>query len=124
MGAIVKPRLKKPTLNHDDLNSYRPISNLSFISKVVERVVAARLSAHFESQDLLPSRQSAYRANYSTETAITAIYDQIVRAVDSGNMCVLVLLDLSSAFDTVDHETLLTVLHRRFGISGVALDCL
>jgi len=80
--AIVKPRLKKPTLNPDDLNSYRPISNLSFISKVVERVVAAIvLSAHFESQDLLPSRQSAYRANHSTETAITAVYDEIVRAV-------------------------------------------
>jgi len=121
--AIVKPRLKKPTLNPDDLNSYRPISNLSFISKVVERVVAAIvLSAHFESQDLLPSRQSAYRANHSTETAITAVYDEIVRAVDSGDMCAQVLLDLSSAFDTVDHETLLTVLHRRFGISGVALD--
>ena len=99
-------------------------SNLSFISKVVERVAADRLSAHFESQDLLPSRQSAYRANHSTETAITAVYDEIVGAVDSGDMCALELLDLSSAFDTVDHETLLTVslLHRRFGISGVALD--
>jgi len=97
---------------------------VSFISKVVERVVADRLSAHFESQDLLPSRQCAYRANHSTETANTAVYDEIVGAVDSGDMCALVLLDLSSAFDTVDHETLPTVslLHRRFGISGVALD--
>jgi len=120
--AIVKPRLKKPTLNPDDLSSYRPISNLSFISKVVERVIAARFSEHFESQGLLPSCQSAYRANHSTETAITAVYDEIVRAVDSGDMCALVLLDLSSAFDTVDHDTLLAVLHQRFGIGGVVLD--
>jgi len=121
--AIVKPRLKKPTLNPDDVNSYRPISNLSFISKVVERVVAARLSANFESQlRSVVKSPSSYRANHSTETAITAVYDEIVRAVDSGDMCALVLLDLSSAFDTVDHETLLTVLRRRFGISGVALD--
>ena len=119
--AIVKPRLKKPTLNPDDLNSYRPISNLSFISKVVERVVVARLNDHFVKQDLLPCRQSAYRANHSTETAIVAVYDEIVRAVDSGNMCVLVLLDLSSAFDTVDHDTLLQVLNRRFGVDGLAL---
>lgn len=120
--AIVKPRLKKSTLDPDDLNSYRPISNLSFISKVVERVVADRFTEHVESQDLLPSRQSAYRAKHSTETAIAAVYDEIVRAVDSGHMCVLVLLDLSSAFDTVDHDTLLQVLNRRFGIDGLALD--
>ena len=75
----------------------------------MQRVVAARLSAHFESQDLLPSRQSAYRANHSTETAITEVYDEIVRAVDSGDICALVVHDLSSAFDTVDHEKLLTV---------------
>jgi len=87
--AIAKPRLKKPTLNLDDLNSYRPITNLSFISIVVERVVVARLSE--------------YLANHSTETAITTVHDEIVRAVDSKDMCALVLLDLSSAFDTVDH---------------------
>ena len=57
----------------------------------------------------MPSRKSAYRANHSTETAITAVYDEIVRAVDSGDMCALVLLDLSSAFGTVDHETMLYV---------------
>jgi hypothetical protein len=116
--AIVRPRLKKPTLNPDDLNSYRPISNLSFISKVLERVVAVRFTEHFELHDLLPRCQSAYRANHSTETALVAVYDEIVRALDSGHMCVLVLLDLSSAFDTVDHETLLNILNQRFGFSG------
>jgi len=81
--AIVRPRLKKPTLNTDDLNSYRPISNLSFLSKVVERDAAVRLSAHIESQQLLPCRQSAYRAGLFTETAIIAMHDEIVFVVST-----------------------------------------
>ena len=120
--AIVKPRLKKSTLNPEDLNSYRPISNLSFASKVLERVVVAGFNQHFKSQDQLPRHQSAYRAIYSIETAITAVYDEIVRAINSGDVCVLVLFDLNSAFDTLDHDTLLAVLSRWFVLIGVALD--
>jgi hypothetical protein len=119
--AIVRPRLKKATLNPDDLNSYRPISNLSFIMKIVERVVAAKFMEHSESQHLMPSRQSAYRSDHSTETAAVSVYDAIVKALDSGEVCGLVLLDLSSAFDTVDHDTLLNVLNNRFGIDHPAL---
>lgn len=119
--AIVRPRLKKTTLNPDDVNSYRPISNLSFVSKIVERVVASRFDEHVEAQHLLPDRQSAYRATYSTETAVIAVHDAIVRAIDSGEVCALVLLDLSSAFDTVDHDTLLHIMNQRFGVDGLAL---
>ena len=68
--AIVHPLLKKPTLDVDDLSSYRPISNLSIVSKTIERVVAARLLHHADSRKLLPDRQSAYRRFRSTETAI------------------------------------------------------
>ena len=120
--AIVRPRLKKPTLDPVDLRSYRPISNLSFISKIVERAVAARFSDHVEAEHLLPSRQSAYRTNHSTETAIVAVHDELVRNIDSGKASVLVLLDLSTAFDTVDHNTLPQVLDRRFGVTGTALN--
>jgi len=120
--AVVRPRLKKPTLDPDDVNSFRPISNLSFFSKVVERVAAARLSVHIESQQLLPSRQSAYRARHSTETATISVHDEIVRTIDAGDVCAVVLLDLSAAFDTVDHSTLLSVLSRRFGVTNTALD--
>jgi len=59
-AAVVQPRLKKSTLDPDDMNSFRPISNLSFLSKLVERAAADRLRAHFDSQQLLPCRQSAY----------------------------------------------------------------
>ena len=78
---------------------------MSFISKTVEIVIAARFSDHVEAEHLLPSRQSAYRTNHSTETAIVAVHDELVRHIDSGKASVLVLLDLSAAFDTVDHNT-------------------
>jgi len=86
------------------------MSNLSFLSKVVERVAAARLSVYIESQQLLPCRQSAYRAHHSTETATISVHGEIVRTIDAGDVCAVVLLDLSAAFDTVDHSTLLSVL--------------
>ena len=102
---------EKPTLDPDDLNSYRPISNLSFPSKTIERVVAARFNEHVKTHNLLPSRQSAYRAHLSTETAVIDVRNHIVRNVDlGGHVSVLVLLHLSSAFDTVDHSILLEVL--------------
>jgi len=114
--AIVLPRLKKSTLDPDHLTSYRSISNLSFASKVVERVVASRFVRHAENNHLFPIRQSSYRRCHSTETAMLSVYNDLVRAVDSKLVTALVLLDLSSAFDTVDHSTLLTVLDRRFGV--------
>ena len=120
--AMVQPRLKKITLDPDDLNSYRPISNLTFLSKIVERVAADRLRRHIESQQLFPVRQSAYRPHYSTETAVTAVHDEIIKSIDAGNVCAIVLLDLSAAFDTVDHQILLQIMNRRFGVAGRALD--
>ena len=73
--AIVRPRLKKPTLDSDDLNSYRPISNLSFLSKTIERAVAVRFNEHVEAYNQLPSCQSAYREHHSTETAVIDIHN-------------------------------------------------
>ena len=120
--AIVSPRLKKSTLDPDHLTSYRPISNLSFTSKVVERIVASRFVRHAEDNHLFPTKQSSYRRGHSTETAMLCVYNDLVRAVDSKLVTALVLLDLSSAFDTVDHSTLLTVLDRRFGVRESAMD--
>jgi len=82
--AVVTARLKKPSLNPDDLNSYRPISNLSFLSKLIERAVASQFMAHSDSNHLLPPRQSAYRRRFSTETAVLLVYNDIIRAVDQG----------------------------------------
>jgi hypothetical protein len=119
--AVVRSSLKKPTLDPTDFASYRPISNLTFLSKTLERVVAAQFMKHADGQHLLPARQSAYRAHHSTETVIVSVHNDLVRAIDNGLVSALVLLDLSAAFDTVDHATLLDILHQRFGLDGKVL---
>ena len=120
-SALVCPRLKKSILDPDDMTSYRPISNLSFISKTLERLVAKRFIGHAEKYKLLSNRQSAYRSHHSTETAVVAVHNNLVRAIDDHNVSALVLLDLSAAFDTVDHDILLNVIVTRFGVGGDAL---
>jgi len=119
--AVVRPRLKKQNLDPDDVKSYRPVSNLSYLSKLIERSVAKRLTVHLEANKLLPPRQSAYRQFHSTETTVIGLHNDLIRAADDGCVTALVLLDLSSAFDTVDHDILVRVLHERFGIRGTAL---
>jgi cellulose biosynthesis protein BcsQ len=119
--AIITPLLKKAHLDAEVLKNYRPVSNLSFISKVIERVVADRLANHIATNGLAEPLQSAYRKNHSTETALLKVTNDILRAIDSGKCVLLVLLDLSAAFDTVDHQTLLSRLTQRFGITGTAL---
>ena len=114
--AQVLPLLKKPTLDADMASSYRPISNLSYISKVIERVVARRFNLHISNSHLLPDQQSAYRPFHSTETAVLAVHNELVRAIDKGHVSLLVLLDLSAAFDTVDHSVLLSILSSRFSV--------
>ena len=103
------------------MNSYRPISNLTFLSNTVEWVVAIRFVEHAELHGLMPHHQSAYRSFHSTETTVLAVHNSIVRTIDSGKLCALVLLDLSAAFDTVDHPIMLLVLHDRFCVKDTAL---
>jgi len=120
--AVVYPRLKKATMDADDPCSFRPISNLSFISKLVERVVTARFVLHSEKNDLFPNNQSAYRQFHSTETAVCIVHNDLVSSIDRGCVTALVMLDLSAAFDTVDHSVLMDVLANRFAVGGVVLD--
>jgi len=122
--AIVRPLLKKSSLDPNDPSSYRPISNLSFLSKIVEKVVDARLSNHTSKQNLLPLFQSAYRPFHSTETAVICVVNSMLKVMDQGHVGALMLLDLSAAFDTVDHRILNDVMRRRFGVCGSALDWL
>ena len=119
--ATVTPVLKKASLDRFQPKNYRPISNLSFLSKLLERVVASQLSEHLALHDLLPVCQSAYRPGHSTETALVKILADIATFVDSGHLAVLLLLDLSSAFDTVDHDILLCRLGSSFGLCETAL---
>ena len=120
--ALVQPLLKKPSLSTDDLNNFRPISNLNFISKILEKVVASRIQSHLSSNSLSSSFQSAYRIFHSTETTLLKIHNDLILAMDRGEVTSLILLDLSAAFDTVDHSILLTRLQNWFGLDGLSLD--
>ena len=93
------PRIKKPGLIAADVKSYRPISNLSVISKLLERVIVQQLYNYLTSSDLLPSLQSGFQAHHSAETAMLQVLSDILLAVDRGDLAALVLLDLSAAFD-------------------------
>ena len=119
--AIIRPRIKKPGLDLSDPANYRPISNLSFVSKLVERVVHRQISNHIESHNLLPPTQSGFRKYHSTETAVVKVYNDIVMALDAGFITALLLLDFSAAFDCVDHAILLQILQLQFGITSTAL---
>ena len=119
--AMILPRLKKYGLDKDSFQSYRPISNLPFISKVIEKCVADQLKKHVATNDLDEKFQSAYKNYHSTETAIVRVHNDILCALDKGKSVILLLLYLKAAFDTVNHSTLLTRLSTRFDIGGKAL---
>ena len=117
--ALVNPLIKKQTLCKHYLKNYRPISKISFLSKILEKVVANRLHEHIYNHHLSNDLHSAYKRFHSTETALLKIHNDIVDNLDK--VTPLTLLDLSAAFDTIDHSIILQRLHRYFGISGPAL---
>lgn len=121
-NAVITPLLKKPNLPPDDLKNYRPVSNLNFISKVIERVVASQFQDHTMVHNFENPFQSAYRSNHSTETALLKVKNDIHINLASGKITALVLLDLSAAFDTIDHGLLLSRLKSYFHIGGTVLN--
>ena len=120
--AHIRPRLKKTGLDSDILKNYRPVSNLTFISKVIEKVISGRLNEHLINNSLFDPLQSAYRYKHSTETALIKVQNDILSALDAGSSAILLMLDLSAAFDTIDHDILLARLCNVYGITGNALD--
>ena len=120
--ALVRPLLKKANLDPNCLRNYRPISNLPFLSKVLERIVLKQFLQHLESHSILEPFQSAYRKCHSTETAVLRVVNDLLQASDTGHVSVLSLIDLSAAFDTIDYGILINRLHTTFGCSGKVLD--
>ena len=119
--AQVTPSLKKSSLDPDTIKNYRPVSSLPFVSKIVEKVVASRLNTHMAQNSILEPSQSAYRKHHSTETAHLKVQNDILQAIDRKKCVMLLLLDLSAAFDTIDHEILLQRLRVSGGVCGTAL---
>ena len=112
--------LKKTSLPKNELKNYRPVSNLSFIFKILGKVVANRLQALLKNKDLNNQLQSAYMKHHSTESALLKVHNDIIISMDQGEVTVPTLLDLSAAFDTIDHPTLTNTLSDWYGICGQA----
>ena len=119
--AHATPLHKKPSLDRNSLKNYRPVSNLSFISKLIEKVVAKQLNEFISHEGLLNVNQSAYKSFHSTETVLLKIQNDIAFSVNSGKAVALTLLDLSAAFHTIDHSLLYDCLHDWFGLDGTVL---
>ena len=119
--ASVYPLLKKSTLDPEQYKNYRPVSQLTFLSKLLERIVSKRLSTYMETHLLHEPAQSAYRVNHGTETVLTWVTNYILCAMDDRKGVYLVLLDLSAAFDTIHHGTLLHRLEMNLGVKGTVL---
>ena len=117
--AIVTPIPKKP--NCSEFSNFRPISNLPFLSKLIERIVVDQLSNYSKLHDLDEPLQSAYKTGYSTETALLRITNDMLLNMDNQRVTLLVLLDMSAAFDTIPHHLFLTRINRNYGVSGTAL---
>ena len=107
--AIVQPHLKKPGLDRV-IKNYRPVFNLSFVSKLVEKAALNRILAYDKEANIILAFQSAYRKDHSCETALLRIHNGALWAMEKGKVMPLVAINLSAAFDTVDHEVLMSVL--------------
>ena len=121
---LTTPLLKKSSLDKEDLKNYRPVSNLSYISKLSEKVIVKQLNQHMIDNNLHEPFQSAYRSHHSTETALLRVHNDILQAIDKKNCVMLVLLDLSAAFDTIDHDILLNRFEKTLGLTGSVLSWL
>ena len=116
--AIVQPRLKKATADPEDMKNYRPILNLTFISKVIEKLVFRQICAFLEDNKLLSIMQSAYRLYHSTETAVLKIASDIHRATDRGDVTFLICPPLSTRLTTISWSIVL----RAFCLRALVLE--
>ena len=120
-NAIVFPSIKEYDSDLTDVSNYRPVSNLPYLAKLLEKVVYAQLEQHLTAHTLLPASQSAYRKTYSTETSLLKVTNDILSALNQGKSTLLVTVDISAAFDTVNHQMLLERYSNLFGLKDMVL---
>ncbi len=119
--AFIKPLIKKTQFDLNELINYRPISNLPFLSKILEKVASSQLYFFLKKNGICEDFQSGFRPSHSTETALIRVTNDLLLSSDRGCISLLVLLNLSAAFNTIDHNILLNRLENSVGISGSAL---
>ena len=119
--SLVTPVVKQAGLDPTNPSSFRPIANISFISKLIEKIIASQLIDYLTANNLLPPSQSGFRKGHSTESLLLGLLADIYGAIDRSELTLLSLFDVSAAFDSVDHEILLRRLTVSFGITGTPL---
>ena len=119
--SVINPILKKLNLDKNIMKHFRPIVNLQFLSKVIEKVVLKQLTDHMVANDLNCEQQFGYKKNFSTENMLLQIVDEVLVGFEKKSGTILVLLDMSSAFDTVDIGKLLDILEHKIGLQGTVL---
>ena len=120
-SALVTPIFKKRCLDHNDLNNYRPVYNLCFIPKILEKLVFSQVSTYLNSHNLYNTCQSAYCAGHRAETALLKIVNDLFHSLNKGSISVLALPDFSSEFDTIDHPILVHRLHTNLGFTDTVM---
>ena len=119
--SVIDPLLKKSGLDSEIKKNYRPVNNLVFFSKLIERIVLKRLDGHMNENNLNNDDAFGYKKHHSTETMMLGISNDILTGFDDNKCTVMMFLDLSAAFDTIDITKLLTILSQEIGLSGMAL---
>ena len=120
--AIIRPHIKRPNLDTEEMKNYRPVSNLHCVSKILEKLVVTRIEEHMNNYNLYDPLQSPYRSKQSTETAVLSIQNDITGNLHMGMCTVLTSLDLSAAFDTADQAIFLCRLNFLYDVDGVPLN--
>ena len=119
-SGIITPVLKKGKC-HSDYNSFRPITNTPFVAKILEKTVLNQLVPYLQTTNKYAKNNSAYTENMSTETLLCKIHSDIMTSFDSQSLTLMVLLDISAAFDTVNHSKIIHILQNRFNITAAPL---
>ena len=120
-SSVLDPLLKKAGLDADTKKNYRPVNNLVFFSKLTERIVKKRLNKHVAENALQSHSQFGYKTHHSTETMMVGLVDDVLMGFDNNQCTIMIFLDLSAAFDTIDQNKLVEILESEMGVTGVAL---
>ena len=120
-SSVIDPLLKKLDLDPEVHKNYRPVNNLVFLSKLIERIVDRRINEHMETNNLFNDKAFAYKKHHSTETMMLGVVNDVLKGFDEDKCTVMMFLDLSAAFDTIDIDKLVVILSEEIGLSGVAL---